>query len=66
MGDMNAHIGTPPLGIEGNKPGINSNVCKLLDFVANNNLMILNKDKKVCMGTFTRISHIRVRYSTMC
>ena len=23
MGDMNAHIGSPPLGIDGNKPGIN-------------------------------------------
>ena len=26
MADMNAHVGTQPIGIEGNLPGINSNV----------------------------------------
>ena len=56
MGDMNAHIGTPPLGIDGNKPGTNSNGRKLLDFVSNNNLVILNRNKELCTGTFTRIT----------
>ena len=56
MRDMNAHIGTPPLGIDGNKPGINSNGPKLLDFVSNNDLILLNRDKEVCTGTFTRIT----------
>ena len=33
VGDMNAHVGSTPDGIEGNRPGINANRVKLLNFV---------------------------------
>ncbi|XP_023345051.1 uncharacterized protein LOC111714221 [Eurytemora carolleeae] len=56
IGDMNAHVGTPPDGIEGNRPGTNTNGEKLLNFVRNNNLLMLNQDKELCSGLFTRIT----------
>ncbi len=56
IGDMNAHVGTPPDGIEGNRPGTNTNGEKLLNFVRNNNLLMLNQDEELCSGLFTRIT----------
>ena len=56
IGDLNAHVGVPPEGIEGNRPGVNSNGHKLLNFVSNNYLVMLNRDKELCTGTFTRIT----------
>ena len=56
IGDLNAHVGVPPEGIEGNRPGVNLNGRKLLNFVANNDLIMLNKDRDLCWGTFTRVT----------
>lgn len=47
IGDLNAHVGVPPEGIEGNRPGVNSNGHKLLNFVSNNYLVMLNSDKEL-------------------
>ena len=44
IGDMNAHVGDLPEGIVGNRPGVNSNGRKLLNFVQNNGLVMLNKE----------------------
>ena len=54
IGDMNAHVGDLPEGIVGNRPGVNSNGRKLLNFVQNNGLVMLNKET----GTFTRITPV--------
>ena len=43
-------------GIEGNRPGINFNGRQLLNFDDKNDLKILNIDKNLCDGTFTRIT----------
>ena len=56
MGDFNGHIGCPPDGIEGNRPGVNFNGRQLLNFADENDLKILNIDKDLCDGTFTRIT----------
>jgi len=58
IGDMNAHVGDMQEGIAGNRPGVNLNGRKLLDFVNNNGLVMLNKDKNICSGTFTRITPV--------
>ena len=58
IGDMNAHVGDMPEGIVGNRPGVNSNGRKLLNFVQNNGLVMLNKEKNICSGTFTRITPV--------
>ena len=56
VGDLNAHVGVPPRGIEGNREGVNYNGKKLLNFIESNNLSMINKDKQLCSGTFTRIT----------
>ena len=56
IGDMNAHVGIPPLGIEGNRTGVNSNGVRLLNFIKNNDMVMLNQDKELCSGLFTRIT----------
>ena len=56
MGDFNGHVGCPPEGIEGNRHGINFNGHQLLNFAKENDLKILNKEKNLCEGTFTRIT----------
>ena len=56
MGDFSGHVGCPPKGIEGNRHGINFNECQLLNFAEENYLKILNIDKNLCEGTFTRIT----------
>ena len=56
VGDLNAHVGVPPRGIEGNREGVNYNGKKLLNFIESNNLSMINKDKRLCSGTFTRIT----------
>jgi hypothetical protein len=58
IGDMNAHVGDMQEGIVGNRPGVNLNGRKLLNFVNNNGLVMLNKDKSICSGTFTRITPV--------
>ena len=58
IGDMNAHVGDMEEGIIGNRPGVNLNGRKLLNFVDNNGLVMLNKDKSICSGTFTRITPV--------
>ena len=54
IGDFNAHVGGPPEGIEGNHGTINSNGKRLLNFVNDNNLEIVNKNKSICPVTCTR------------
>ena len=56
IGDLNAHVGLPPRGIEGNRPGVNHNGKKLLSFIEENELIMINKHKDICNGTFTRIT----------
>ena len=56
IGDLNAHVGVPLEGIEGNRPGVNLNGRKLLNFVSNNDLVMLNRDRELCSGTFTRVT----------
>ena len=56
MGDMNAHVGAPPRGIAGNRQGVNTNGIKLLNFVDNNDSVLMNKEENVCTGLFTRIT----------
>ena len=56
VGDFNAHVGVPPQGIDGNRAGVNYNARKLLNFIDTNNLVMVNKDKNLCTGTFTRIT----------
>ena len=56
IGDLNGHIGSGPEGIEGNRPGINSNGQRILDFVDLSQMYIVNRDSNVCNGTFTRIT----------
>ena len=58
IGDMNAHVGDLPEGIVGNRPGVNSNGRKLLNFVQNNGFVMLNKEKSICSETFTRITPV--------
>ena len=45
VGDLNAHVGLPPQGIEGNRAGVNYNGKKLLNFIERNNLLMVKKDK---------------------
>ena len=56
MGVMNTHVGVPPRGIAGNRQGVNTNGIKLLNFIDNNDLVLMNKEANVCTGLFTRIS----------
>ena len=56
IGDFNAHIGDAPEGIPGNRPGVNSNGRLLLDFATEHELIILNKDRDLCEGLFSRIT----------
>ena len=56
IGDLNAHVGLPPAGIEGNRTGVNNNGRKLISFIQNNDLVMVNKLKDTCAGTFTRIT----------
>ena len=56
LGDLNGHVGVPPLGIEGNHTRVNSNGELLLNFIGINNLTMINKDQNICQGTFTRIT----------
>ena len=42
IGDFNTHVSSSPLGIEGNYDSINSNGRRLLNFVDNNILVIVN------------------------
>ena len=55
VGDLNAHVGLPPPGIDGNRAGVNYNGQKLLNF-RRTDLLMVNKDKNLCSGTFTRIT----------
>ena len=55
LGDLNGHVGVPPLGIEGNHDRVNSNGELLLNFIDNNDLTMIH-DQNVCQGTFTRIT----------
>ena len=54
VGDMNAHIGQPPLGLE---EAVNYNSSELLSFIEANSLFLINRDKDICHGTFSRFSH---------
>ena len=56
VGELNAHVGLPPRGIDGNRAGVNYNGKKLLNFIERNDLLMVNKDKNVCSGTFTRVT----------
>ena len=54
IGDFNGHVGSDEDGVPGNRGDINSNGHRLRSFVSNNNLTLLNADKSLCFGTFTR------------
>ena len=54
VGDFNGHVGNDLEGVEGNKADINSNGRLLRSFVDTNNLTMLNADKQICSGIFTR------------
>ena len=54
VGDLN--VGLLPRGIEGNRAGVNYNGKKLLNFIERNNLLMVNQDKNICLGTFTRVT----------
>jgi len=56
IGEFNAHIGDTPEGIPGNRPGVNSNGRLLLDFATEHGLVILNRDRDLCEGLFSRIT----------
>ena len=56
IGDFNAHVGGAPEGISGNRPGINTNGRLLLDFAYEHGLIMLNKDRDLCEGLFSRIT----------
>ena len=56
LGDLNGHVGVPPLGIEGNHTRVNSNGELLPNFIGINDLTMINKDQNICQGTFTRIT----------
>ena len=36
--------------------GVNYNGKKLLNFIERNNLLMVNQDKNICSGTFTRVT----------
>ena len=56
VGDLNAHVGDGPQGIEGNRPEVNSNGRKLRSFIEYNGMIMINADKARCDGLFTRVT----------
>jgi len=54
LGDLNGHVGNDDRGIKGNCPDINYNGQLLRDFIACNNLTMINADNSRCSGLFTR------------
>ena len=55
IGDMKGHIGNAHDGIPDNHKGINSNGERILNFAELNELHIINRNRDLCTGTFTRI-----------
>ena len=58
IGDFNAHVGAAPDGVSGNRPGVNTNGRLLLDFANEHGLIMLNKDRDLCEGLFSRITPV--------
>ena len=54
MGDFNGHVGNGEHGIPGNLAGVNSNGVFLQDFIAVNDLSLINADSTRTKGLFTR------------
>lgn len=54
MGDFNGHVGNGEHGIPGNLAGVNSNGVLLQDFIAVNDLSLINADSTRTKGLFTR------------
>ena len=54
MGDFNGHVGNGQDGIPGNHTHTNSNGKMLQDFIAVNNMSMLNADQSRTTGLFTR------------
>ena len=54
VGDFNGHIGNGLDGIEGNKGEVNTNGRLLKAFISNNSMNLINADKSITTGTFTR------------
>ena len=54
LGDFNGHIGNDLNGIVGNNRDINNNGTLVRNFVASNNLTVVNADAGKCEGIFTR------------
>ena len=54
MGDFNGHVGQGADGIPGNLAGVNSNGVLLQDFIAVNDLRLINADRSRTKGLFTR------------
>ena len=57
-GDFNAHVRGAPEGISENRPRINTNGRLLLDFANEHGLIMLNKDRDICEGLFSRITPV--------
>ena len=56
VGDFNGHVDNDLEGVEGNKADIKRNGRLLWSFIDVNNLTMLNADKQICSGTFTRLT----------
>ena len=55
LGDFNGHVGNQPgIGIEGNKPEINRNGRRFLDFLAETNCVHVNGYQDLTTGLWTR------------
>ena len=54
FGDFNGHVGCGEDGIDGNQPSVNFNGRLLQDFVAINNMKMVNADPNLTTGMFTR------------
>ena len=52
MGEFNAKVGTY---IEGNKSTVTKGGRQLMKMAKNYNLVIINKEKEVCKGLWTRV-----------
>ena len=57
MGDFNAHVGNGIQGVPGNRKEVNANGRLVQSFVENNELVMINAQRQLCSGIFTRMGH---------
>ena len=55
LGDFNGHVGdTPGIGVVGNKPSINNNGRRFIDFLNNSHCVHVNGYQHLTTGLWTR------------